>query len=105
MQTHQITLVLNPDWVYEQLPKSNALKTVISPIDETLKRQKLTLNVELNPINLPVSQLVGLQVGDVIVLNHPLTTPIRVTKNKQVIAQAELGSSLNQKSILLRTSL
>lgn len=103
-QTHQITLTLNPDWVYEQLPKNKALKTALSPIDETLGEEKITLSVDLNPINLPVNQLTSLQVGDVIVLSHPLSTPIRVTKNKQMIAQAELGLSSNQKSILLRTS-
>lgn len=103
--TQQITLVLSPDWVYEQLPKSDALKTVLSPIDETLGREKVTFNIELNPINLPVSQLVSLQVGDVIELSHLLTAYVHVTKNKQVIAQGELGLSSNQKSIQLRTSL
>lgn len=100
----QIKLVLNPEWVYEQLPQKRADKKTLSSLDGALGQQPLTIKVELNPINLSVKQLTTLQIGDVISLDHPLTTPLKITQNKQLLAEAELGLSSHHKSILLKRS-
>lgn len=100
----QIKLVLNPEWIYEQLPQNTAEKKALNSLDEALGKQALTIKVELNPINLSVKQLTTMRVGDVISLDHPLTSPLKITQNKHLLAEAELGLSSHHKSILLKRS-
>ncbi|MFI4918190.1 MAG: FliM/FliN family flagellar motor C-terminal domain-containing protein [Legionellales bacterium] len=99
--TASAVLVLSPDWVYQQLPKNHATSS-LNTIDQALAEQKVTLNVELLPITLRLNQLMSLKAGDVIASDHLLSTPLRLTQEKQVVAHTELGLSAQHKSIILK---
>lgn len=102
-QGNKISLVLNPDWVYQQLPAAkNKEKPLITQIETAIEDESVSLNVELNPISLAVNELMDLQVGDVISLEHPLNTPLRLTERQTLIAHGELGLTNHHKSILLK---
>ncbi|MCL9682640.1 FliM/FliN family flagellar motor C-terminal domain-containing protein [Legionella maioricensis] len=99
---NNVTIILNPDWVYQCLSPNETLKNNLCPLDEALAEQTLALNLELLPLNISIKQLLNIQAGDVIVTEHPITTPLRLTRNNQVLAQTELGQSSHYKSILLK---
>ncbi len=101
---NNIAIILNPDWVYQCLSPNKTVKNNLCSLDEALAEQTLTLNLELLPLNISVKQLLNIQPGDVIVSDHPITTPLSLTRNNQVLAQAELGQSSHYKSILLKRS-
>lgn len=101
-QSH-FSLALNPNWVYQQLPQQKTLATLDS-VDEALAKHTLKLGVELLPSKLSIKNLAGMQVGDILTTNHPLSTPLNLTRNNELLAQAELGHSAHHKSIVLKRS-
>lgn len=98
------TLVLNPTWVYQNLPQKKRQGKMAHTFDEALSEQKINLNLELTPFSLPLQQLINLEVGDVLVTDHPITTSVRLMHKEKLLAQAELGQSLPCKSIVLKRS-
>ncbi|WP_133135601.1 FliM/FliN family flagellar motor C-terminal domain-containing protein [Legionella rowbothamii] len=96
------TLIVNPDWVYQQLPASQRKAPPLSSLDEALAEQNIHLALELSSSNLSIKSLVGLQVGDVLSTKHPITEPLKVTRGKELFAEAELGQSASHKSIVLK---
>lgn len=101
---NNITITLNPEWVYQYLSPNTAVPTNFDSLGDALAEQVLTLSLDLIPLSLPINQLINIQIGDVIVTDHPITTPLRLTQNGQLVAQAELGQSLHHKSIVLKRS-
>ncbi|KTD35295.1 Surface presentation of antigens (SPOA) [Legionella moravica] len=99
---NQFTLVLHPDWVYQILPKWNSRSTKPIALEEALSDQQIKFTLELDPITLPLHQLMSLSSGDVIATDHPTCTPVSLTHNHQLIARAELGKSAEYKSISLK---
>lgn len=97
-----VTIIINPDWVYQTFPLGKSVSTNFSSLDEALGDQLLNINLELLPFHLPINQLINIQVGDVIATDHSLATPLRVMQENQVLAHAELGQSAHYKSILLK---
>lgn len=97
-----LLLILNPDWVYQQLPQIKNIKNNMIHPDKSIEDQKITLNVELDSITLFLNQLLNLQKGDVIATDHQITSPMRLTFQEQLITHAELGQSLHHKSIILK---
>lgn len=102
LSTHEnnITLVINPDWVYQTLSPNKRLKDNLDSLDEALAEHVLTAHLELTPLSLPIKQLLNIQIGDVITTDHPIATPLRLTQNQQLLAQADLGQSSHHKSYL-----
>ncbi|WP_058535521.1 FliM/FliN family flagellar motor C-terminal domain-containing protein [Legionella saoudiensis] len=95
-------LIVNPDWIYQQLPAYQSKGTPLSSLDEALTEQKIYLALELRSSNLSIKGLAQLQIGDVLSTKHPLTEPLRVTSGKELFAEAELGQSASHKSIVLK---
>jgi flagellar motor switch/type III secretory pathway protein FliN len=95
-------LILNPDWVYQQLPKHQTNTTPLNTLEQALDHKTITLNAELLPIRLPLKQLVNLEIGDVLTSDHSLSQPLRLTQKQQLIAQIELASMAEHKSIILK---
>lgn len=100
----QFTMVLNPDWVYQQLPQHQLSKDSLDSLDEALAKESVTLALELIPSTLSLKQIASIQVGDILSTDHPITTPLRVTRKNEVFAHAELGQSAQHKSIVLKRS-
>lgn len=99
---HQFTLIINPDWIYKQLPKKIKTQKKLSSFDEALTKLPLHLNLELIPSCLSIKDLACLHIGDVFATNHPLSKPLQLTRKNHVFAQAELNQSSHYKSILLK---
>lgn len=102
---NNFTLILNPDWVYQQLPESKVMQSELHSLNDALAEQTVSLCLELVPSTLSVKNITDIQVGDVLSTNHPLTSTLRVTRGNQLFAQAELGQSSQHKSILLKRPL
>lgn len=102
---HHFTLTLNPDWVYQQLPKNKTAATKLCSLNEAITEQTVSLNLELIPSGLSVKNLAQMQIGDILSTHHLLTEPLRITRGKQLFAQADLGQSSHYKSIVLKEAL
>ncbi|MDI1352532.1 MAG: FliM/FliN family flagellar motor C-terminal domain-containing protein, partial [bacterium] len=101
-QQKQMTLILNPDWVYNELPAFKNKENQLSSLNEALSDQTVRFNVDLLPLNLTLKQVLNLQVGDVLVTDHPLNEPLRLILEHQLVTTADLGQLSSQKSIILR---
>ena len=101
---NKLTIILNPEWVYQSLAPNKTIKNNLDSLDEAIADRELTLNLELRPLSLPINQLINIQIGDVIATDHPITTALRLTQNEQLIAEAQLGQSSLHKSIVLKRS-
>jgi len=102
-QVH-LSLIINPDWIYQNLTPICLGKNHLDSLDEALTKEVLNLNLESIPLSLPINQLINMQIGDVITTDHPLTTPLRLMQNEQLIAQVDLGQSSPYKSIMIKRS-
>ncbi|MBL7479145.1 FliM/FliN family flagellar motor C-terminal domain-containing protein [Legionella bononiensis] len=102
--TTEFTIILHPNWVYQNLPQPNNKGTQTVSLDEALADQRLALNLELYPLTLPLHQLITLSVGDVIATDHPISASMSLTQNHQLVARADLGQSDHFKSIILKGS-
>ncbi len=100
-----VRIILSPEWVYQNLSPYQTIKHSLCSLDDVLAEETVNLDVTLLPVNLPIEQLLTIQVGDVLVTDHLLSDSLRVTHNDQVLALADLGQSTQQKSILLKRSL
>lgn len=101
-QAH-FSLVLDPQWVYQQLPQQQK-SAALDSMDDALAEHTLSLCLELLPSKLSVKHLANMQVGDILTTNHPLSQPLNLTRNQEQFAQAELGQSAPHKSIVLTRS-
>ena len=101
---HQFTLILNPDWVYQQLSKNKSSKNELCSLDEALAEHSICLSLELTPSPLSVASVAGIQVGDILSTNHPITAPLQLKRGSELFAHAELGQSQQHKSIILKRS-
>jgi len=97
-----VTIIINPDWVYQTFPVGKSVSTNFSSLEEALGDQLLNINLELLPFHLPINQLINIQVGDVIATDHSLATPLSLMLESQVLAHVDLGQSAHHKSILLK---
>ncbi|WP_298626870.1 FliM/FliN family flagellar motor C-terminal domain-containing protein [uncultured Legionella sp.] len=100
--TDHATIVLHPDWVYQNLPHSHTCPNDLKSLDDAVAKHRLSLSLELGSITLPLQQLVSLKAGDVIATDHPINSPLCLKQQDEVIAQAELGQSSQYKSIILK---
>lgn len=98
------TLLMNPEWVYQQLPQVQNIKCPLNSLDEALAEQTVRFNLELEPSNLSVKNLANIQVGDILSTNHSLATPLRLMHGNELCSFAELGQSAQHKSIVLKRS-
>jgi flagellar motor switch/type III secretory pathway protein FliN len=101
---YNFTLVINPDWVYQQLPTNTAAQTSLGDIEDALAEHQIKLSLELTPSPLSVKNLANLHVGDVLVTNHPLSKPLHLIRGKELFAHADLGHTAEHKSIILKRS-
>ncbi|CAM4394586.1 MAG: hypothetical protein LEGION0403_FIIPPAGN_00793 [Legionella sp.] len=101
-EQNNFTLIVNPAWVYQQLPVSQRKTTPLSSLEEALATQDIHLSLELSSSNLSIKSLAGLQIGDVLSTKHLITEPLRVVRGKELFAEAELGQSASHKSIVLK---
>jgi len=102
LDKNTFTVILSPDWVYQQLPKTRQDTKQLHCFEDALADQRITLNLELIPSTFSVLSLAKIQAGDVITSDHLMTTPLNLMQGNQIIAQAELGQSLQHKSIILK---
>ncbi len=97
-----IQFILNPDFVYKQLPKIGIGQHPISALETALEEQKTQLTIDLEIFSISVDQLMRLEKGDVLTTDHPITTPIYLKHNQHPIAAVELGQTSMSKSIQLK---
>lgn len=100
-QQNSLTIVLSPQHIYQFLSLNRSL-SVIESIDNALDKQVLTLDIELMPLSLSINELLNLQAGDVLASDHSLTTPLQLIHDEQLIAQCELGTTAEHKTLLLK---
>lgn len=103
--THRVTLYLHPSWVLPQLIPINKTTKPLSPLSDAFSNHVIHLSVELERLHLSTTQLVHLQVGDVIQTDHPLTLACWLKHQQQTLCQAEIGQIHEHKSIQLSRSL
>ena len=104
---HQsMTLYLHPQWVLTALgPHEIIQPPMIGDLQSALEPQLLHWQVELNPVSLPLEEILRLQVGDVIRTDHPLTTPLLLKNNQQTVCHVDIGKINHYKSIQITSSL
>ncbi|CEG57452.1 FliM/FliN family flagellar motor C-terminal domain-containing protein [Legionella fallonii] len=102
---NNVTFILNPAWVYQHLSPYQKATHDLCFLDDALAEEALKVEVTLLPFNLPIEHLLTIQVGDVLVTDHPTSTPLQVIHQGELLTQADLGQSSQQKSILLKRSL
>jgi hypothetical protein len=73
----------------------------LTPVQDATASAKLALQVRLNSVELTFGQLQSLNLGDVIVLPHPITEPLDViASNDARLCKAYLGRSEGRRAIL-----
>ncbi len=100
-ETLSTALYLHPQWVVNALPQQRVAAKPVSSLDEALAPQILPLHVELSPISLQLSNLIHLQVGDIIKTDHPITIPLLLKHDKETICNVDIGEQSIQ---ITRTS-
>ncbi|QCX49349.1 FliM/FliN family flagellar motor switch protein [Ralstonia pseudosolanacearum] len=74
----------------------------LTPVLSALSAEPLSMTAELNPVELDLGTLTGLQVGDVIRIPHALEMPLLVrVDDGELLCQAFLGRLEDQKAIEL----
>ncbi|MBB6581995.1 FliM/FliN family flagellar motor switch protein [Ralstonia solanacearum] len=77
-------------------------EALLTPVLSALSAEPLSMTAELNPIELELGTLTGLQVGDVIRIPHALEMPLLVRADDgELLYQAFLGRLEDQKAIEL----
>ncbi|MFV8621707.1 FliM/FliN family flagellar motor switch protein [Ralstonia pseudosolanacearum] len=77
-------------------------EALLTPVLSALSAEPLSMTAELNPIELDLGTLTGLQVGDVIRIPHALEMPLLVRADDgELLCQAFLGRLEDQKAIEL----
>lgn len=102
VERHSLRALISPDWVYAQLSPLQSSKNPLADLEQAVAAFPLQLDLTLRPLKLPLKQLVDLEIGDVISSDHPINTPVLLKHKDRILAEAELGQSNNQKSILLK---
>ena len=100
--SYQCSLLLNPEWVYSNLPKSTKNPAPLLSLESGLAENELELELQLMPMNLPINQLLELVIGDVIISDHQVASLIKIGQGKAGFASAELGQQSTFKSIILK---
>lgn len=100
--SYQINLLLHPDWVYRFLPGIKTTANRLCSLNEVVAAEEVTLELTLIPMNLPLHQLMNMQIGDVLVSDHAIHSPVALAHQKQALAQTELGQFCHYKSIQLK---
>ncbi|QDP72921.1 hypothetical protein FOG18_10280 [Legionella israelensis] len=98
-------LLLNPEWVYQQLPKGKSSDKVLWKINDALSEELLEGVVLLSNCVLPLKKLKSLKPGDLLLTDHKKEQPLRLILKKQPIAEAFLGQKQGKKSIKIRSIL
>lgn len=99
------TLYLHPQWVINALPQQRTAAEPVHLLNDALATQALPLQVALNPIPLRLSQIMHLQVGDVIQTDHPLSMPLLLKHGKETLCNVDIGDNHQTKTIqITRTS-
>lgn len=98
-------LYLHPQWVLNALSPHETMQKSISHLCEALDPHVLRCQVDLNPVSLPLEDIIRLQVGDVIKTDHPLTAPLLLQQNQQTVCHVEIGEIDHYKSIQITSSL
>ena len=70
-------------------------------VSERLSRVPLEIVVRFDEVTLTSGEILGLQVGDVLPLRHPVSAPLSVTAAGQVLARAVPGSKGRQLAFLV----
>ncbi|MDI9817548.1 MULTISPECIES: FliM/FliN family flagellar motor C-terminal domain-containing protein [unclassified Legionella] len=98
-------LYLHPEWVLAQLPDYQYQPaSALGKLHDALAEEHLELQVVLEPFDLPVNQLLNLQVGDLIKTDHRLTLPLHLQHEQKIVATVDIGQNQTYKSIQLRKS-
>ena len=103
--TQSMTVYLHPQWVLDVLPKHPLINKSTDNLDDALETQLLLWHVDLNPVVLPLANMLQLQVGDVIRTDHPLTMPLLLKTEHQTLCQVDIGETNQYKSIQITSSL
>ena len=90
---------LHPQWVIKALPAHQTAKQSTVSLHQALATQSIPLNVDLMPITLNVSDILRMQIGDLIKTDHPVTEPAALFYEQTSIASVEIGESNSYKSI------
>jgi len=97
-----ISMLLNPDWVYQNLPLATKTNPGITPLEDGLAEKSLILSLELSSMSIPIKQLMDLQIGDVIATDHGCSRPMQLAHKRKTFATAELGKTLENKSVIIK---
>ncbi len=91
----------HPQWVLSQLPIYEPLAKPLNKLADALATQLLELTVELESLRLPINKLHNLKIGDVIQTDHPLSAPLSLQYQQQMICKVKVGQFQHHKSIQL----
>lgn len=94
-----ITCYLHPQWVINALPQHPITPKPLNLLDDALASEVLPLAVALNPIGLRVSDIMALQVGDVIQTDHPLSMPLLLQYQKNTLCNVDIGRNNQTQTI------
>lgn len=95
---------MHPQWVVAALPHNNPDPKPLSDLKQALSSQVMSCQVELNPLTLPLHDLITLKTGDVMTLDHLLDAPLLLKHKEQTLCQVEPGMNLHHKSIQIVSS-
>ncbi len=96
----QLTLLLHPQWVYDQLPLGASHSNLVN-LDTALAEHAVNLELTLTNATLPLSQLMQLQPNDVVLTDHLITTPLQLKQEYQVVARGRLEQAQDHNLLII----
>jgi len=98
-------VLLNPEWVYQQLPKHPTKTQPLSSVNEALNQRDIDCTIHLSSCVLSLRKLKALRFGDVLITDHPVTKPMQLSIDNNVVAEVYIGQHQEKKSIKIASIL
>lgn len=76
-------------------------KLPLAPLNHAAEQARLSLSVQLQPVELTLGQITSLQAGDVVVLPHALDRPLQLMSGGAILCEAYLGQAASQRALEL----
>lgn len=92
-------LYLDPQWVLNALPSTKIPGKPVLTLHQALATQRINLDIELTSLSLKLSDVIRLNVGDVIKTDHPITKPAQLSHQQIHVCAVDIGESKSFKSI------
>lgn len=92
-------VLLNPEWVYQQLPRHPIKPKPLSSVNNALNQRDIDCTINLSRCVLSLRKLKALRCNDVLMTDHLVSKPMQLTIDNKAVAEVCLGQHQEKKSI------